>query len=82
METLHSLDIVGIFILASGLAILLVGLSVGDNPFPWESAKPIALMVIGFVLLLAFAGWAEAVFFFRFSRSKKYLILSIHRILS
>lgn len=56
-ETMHDLDIFGIFLLASGLATLLVGLSIGDNPFPWDSAKPIALMVVGFCLLGAFAFW-------------------------
>lgn len=58
-ETMHDLDIFGIFLLASGLATLLVGLSIGDNPFPWDSAKPIALMVVGFCLLGAFTFWGK-----------------------
>lgn len=51
------IDWVGIFLGTSGLVIFLVGLDSGNNPHPWKSAHVIAMIVVGFCLLVAFAIW-------------------------
>lgn len=56
-ESVYTIDLVGISLLASGLLLLILGISFGGNPYPWSSATPISLIVVGFSLLVAFGAW-------------------------
>ena len=50
------MDWSGVFLLNSGLLLLLVGISIGGE-HPWSSATVLAPLVIGIVELLAFWVW-------------------------
>lgn len=51
------IDWIGIVLGTAGLVIFLVGIDSGGNPYPWESARVIAMIVVGFVLLVVFGIW-------------------------
>ncbi|RSL54650.1 hypothetical protein CEP53_007376 [Fusarium sp. AF-6] len=52
---LLKIDWLGIFLGASGLLLLLLGMQFGGQPeYPWDSAMVICLLVIGTVVLLVF----------------------------
>ncbi|KAH7383432.1 major facilitator superfamily domain-containing protein [Cadophora sp. MPI-SDFR-AT-0126] len=56
-KRLAKIDWIGVFLIAAGLSIFLVGLQSGGNPTPWVSARVIACMVIGFILFVTFCTW-------------------------
>lgn len=51
------IDWVGLFLGTAGLIIFLVGIDSGSNPYPWNSARIIAMIVVGAILLIVFALW-------------------------
>ena len=51
----HRIDYLGAVLLAGGLAAVVLFTSLGGTTYPWGSARTIALIVIGIVLLAAFA---------------------------
>lgn len=51
---LQQIDFVGLFLLAAGLLLFLMGLSWGGSVYPWKSAGVISTMAIGGLLLIAF----------------------------
>ncbi|KAF2493645.1 trichothecene efflux pump, partial [Lophium mytilinum] len=53
-QEIWDLDWVGFFLYGNGLLFLLLGISFGDNVFPWKSAGTITMIVLGVVLLIAF----------------------------
>ncbi|KAF3309630.1 hypothetical protein TWF173_010719 [Orbilia oligospora] len=48
------IDWLGVFLVASGLVLFLVGLQYGGNPYPWTSARVLCTLIIGAVLLISF----------------------------
>lgn len=56
-EILRRIDFVGAFLSISGVTLFLVGLQAGGYQFPWTSAKVLAPLIIGIILLLAFPVW-------------------------
>lgn len=40
--------------LTAGLTLLLVGLSLGDNPWHWTNPRVLATLIAGIVILIAF----------------------------
>ncbi|CAD6587966.1 MAG: hypothetical protein CYPHOPRED_004210, partial [Cyphobasidiales sp. Tagirdzhanova-0007] len=56
-QKLHLLDAVGSLLFTAGLVLILVGLSEGNNPAPWNSSTPIGLLVGGFATLGIFGAW-------------------------
>jgi len=55
------LDWIGIFLYGSGVVLFLLGISFGGTEMPWKSAGPIAMIVIGLLLLIAL-GFYEAMY--------------------
>jgi MFS family permease len=53
----RSLDWFGIFLGSSALILILVGLQLGGNSFPWDSATVLSLLIVGIVVLIVFAIW-------------------------
>ncbi|KAF4447577.1 trichothecene efflux pump [Fusarium austroafricanum] len=51
------LDWVGNFLLVAGLVLLLVGISLGGNRYPWASGAPITMIIVGALLLVALGFW-------------------------
>lgn len=52
------LDPIGLVLFSAGLALVLVPITIAtSNPHGWKSAHIIAMIVVGFVLLLVFAFW-------------------------
>jgi MFS family permease len=56
-ERLLKFDWVGLVLGCAGLTLLLVALNTGGHPDPWNSAKILALLVVGIVILIAFSMW-------------------------
>ncbi|OJJ43515.1 hypothetical protein ASPZODRAFT_154411 [Penicilliopsis zonata CBS 506.65] len=52
---IKKLDYVGFTLYAAGVVLILLGLSWGGTTYTWDSAHVVAVLVIGFVSLLAFA---------------------------
>ncbi|RAL02180.1 trichothecene efflux pump [Aspergillus ibericus CBS 121593] len=52
---LKKFDYFGFILYASGLILVLLGLSWGGSSYAWHSAHVVAVLVIGFVCLVAFA---------------------------
>ncbi|KAK6348267.1 hypothetical protein TWF718_006074 [Orbilia javanica] len=48
------IDWLGVFLVASGLVLFLVGLQYGGNPYPWTSARVLCTLIIGAALLISF----------------------------
>ncbi|KAF2500031.1 MFS general substrate transporter [Lophium mytilinum] len=46
------LDWLGFFLLTAGLTLFLLGITFGGHGFPWVSAGPISMIVIGFLTLV------------------------------
>lgn len=57
LRRIRNIDWLGVFLIASGLTIFLVGLESGGNPKPWVSAEVLSCLIIGFILLVAFCLW-------------------------
>lgn len=51
---LATVDWVGSFLLVAGLALFLLGISWGGQPFPWSSGRVLGLIVPGAVCCIAF----------------------------
>jgi MFS family permease len=56
-QKLGYLDIPGCILLSLGLTLLLVGVNSGGNLYAWTSARVLATMVIGLVMLATFGVW-------------------------
>ncbi|KAJ9659055.1 hypothetical protein H2198_003344 [Neophaeococcomyces mojaviensis] len=56
-KRVFKLDWIGIFLVATGLTLLLVGLSYGGNPYPWTSGYVLGPMITGIVLVTVFVAW-------------------------
>ena len=57
MEILKRIDYVGAFLSITGVTLFLVGLQAGGYQFPWTSAKVLAPLIIGIILILLFPLW-------------------------
>lgn len=55
---IRQLDWVGYFMVASGVALLCVGLSYAQNPYPWVNAHVLAPFLVGVALIAALV-WYE-----------------------
>lgn len=55
----YNIDIVGFFLMVSGMALFFVPLSMTgtSSPYKWHEAKLIVMVVIGFVLFCSFLFW-------------------------
>jgi MFS family permease len=51
------IDWFGVFFVTAGLCLFLVGLHYGNNPYPWDSAKVLATMIVGVLCILIFIAW-------------------------
>lgn len=51
------IDWFGIFLVAAGLVLFLVGLQYGGNPYSWTSAMVLSTLIVGAVLLVVFGVW-------------------------
>ncbi|EAW08865.1 putative MFS drug efflux pump [Aspergillus clavatus NRRL 1] len=56
-EMLKRIDFVGGFLSITGLILFLAGMQWGGYQYPWTSAHVLAPLILGFVLLVAFAFW-------------------------
>ena len=54
MQELKRTDWIGIFLLAATLALFILGISWGGQPYPWDSARVVGLLVSGAVCGVAF----------------------------
>ncbi|KAF1985327.1 MFS general substrate transporter [Aulographum hederae CBS 113979] len=54
---LAELDWIGVFLMAAGLVLFLVGIGLGGTQFAWDSAGAVAPIVIGVLLILTFGLW-------------------------
>ncbi|KAI9735349.1 MAG: hypothetical protein M1818_006544 [Claussenomyces sp. TS43310] len=57
LQEIGDLDWVGFFLYGSGILLFLLGISFGGSLWPWKSAGPIAMIVIGLVLVICFGFW-------------------------
>jgi hypothetical protein len=55
LQKLGRLDLPGFALLTSGLTLLLTGLNLGGGIFTWAAAPVLATLVVGIVILIAFA---------------------------
>lgn len=55
IHKLAELDYLGLFLYTGGLLLFLMGLSWGGQVHPWKSAYVLCTMIIGLVMLIAFA---------------------------
>ncbi|KAF1812768.1 trichothecene efflux pump [Eremomyces bilateralis CBS 781.70] len=58
-QQFKELDWIGLFLFAAGLTLFLLGITFGGSEFPWKSAGPICMIVLGFLTLVAL-GFYEA----------------------
>ena len=56
-QKLGYLDLPGCCLLTAGLVLLLVGLNLGGNLYPWTNAKVLITMILGIFILIAFGLW-------------------------
>ncbi|KAF7122696.1 hypothetical protein CNMCM5793_000806 [Aspergillus hiratsukae] len=56
-EVISRIDFVGGFLSISGLILFLAGMQWGGYQYPWTSAHTLVPLLLGFVLLVAFAVW-------------------------
>jgi uncharacterized membrane protein YidH (DUF202 family) len=54
LQKIESLDLTGFGLLTVGLALFLTGLNLGGGQYPWHSAKVLATLIVGIVLLIIF----------------------------
>ncbi|KIW95963.1 uncharacterized protein Z519_03029 [Cladophialophora bantiana CBS 173.52] len=57
LQKIKHIDWPGLVLGASGLVMTLLGLAMGGNTAPWNSAKVLVLLIVGLFLLAAFAVW-------------------------
>ncbi|PWA03457.1 hypothetical protein BB558_000394 [Smittium angustum] len=57
MIKLKRIDMGGVLIMIAGIVMLLLALNWGGSTYPWNSAKIIALLVVGIILILIFVGF-------------------------
>ena len=53
-EKIGYCDVTGCLLLTAGLTLLLVGLNLGGNLYPWNNSRVISTLVVGCVILVAF----------------------------
>ncbi|KAJ6019441.1 hypothetical protein N7522_001508 [Penicillium canescens] len=61
LEGLKKFDYIGFVLYAGGLVLMLLGLSWGGSSYTWSSSHVIAVLVVGFVSLIAFVAYEIAV---------------------
>lgn len=49
------LDHIGAFLLAAGMTLFLIGLTLGGAIYPWSSSQVLAALITGIFVLIAFA---------------------------
>ncbi|RAL14138.1 trichothecene efflux pump [Aspergillus homomorphus CBS 101889] len=54
LDGLKKFDIIGFVLYAGGIVLILLGLSWGGTSYAWDSAHVVAVLVIGFVSVIAF----------------------------
>lgn len=59
MSELRDMDFGGIFLFLAGSVLFVLGLSWGGQLYPWESAKVLATLIIGFFILVGFVLYGE-----------------------
>lgn len=59
MHQLKRIDHVGMCLFMLGLILLLLGLNWGGSSYPWNSARVIATIVVGFLTVIAFVFYGE-----------------------
>ncbi|CCC08826.1 unnamed protein product [Sordaria macrospora k-hell] len=57
LSLLKDMDVVGGFLSIAGLALLEVGLLGGGYQYPWTSARVLAPLILGFLVLIIFGLW-------------------------
>ncbi|KAF2428787.1 MFS general substrate transporter, partial [Tothia fuscella] len=57
LQRVKELDWVGMFLMASGVVLFLMGIAFGDKEFPWRSAGTISPIVIGVLCLISLGFW-------------------------
>ena len=57
LQYVKSFDYVGAFLLTAGFVVFLFGISVGGTTYPWVSAAPISMIILGLLTLVAFGLW-------------------------
>lgn len=53
-QKVSRIDLLGFFLLASGLALLLTGLNLGGSLYAWQTAPVLVTLIVGIVTLIAF----------------------------
>ncbi|KIY01299.1 uncharacterized protein Z520_02851 [Fonsecaea multimorphosa CBS 102226] len=53
-QKLGRLDVPGLFLLATGLCLLLTGLSLGGGQYPWKNSRVLATLILGGIFLILF----------------------------
>ncbi|KAF2644786.1 fungal trichothecene efflux pump [Massarina eburnea CBS 473.64] len=61
-QQVKELDFVGIFLFIAGTVLFLIGLSWGGTTYPWKSAAVLCTILIGALILVAFALYEQFVF--------------------
>ncbi|KAJ5699084.1 hypothetical protein N7462_001089 [Penicillium macrosclerotiorum] len=56
-EIIGRIDFIGGFLSITGLIVFLAGMQWGGYMYPWSSAHVLAPLIIGFLMLVAFAFW-------------------------
>ncbi|KAJ5437816.1 uncharacterized protein N7458_008814 [Penicillium daleae] len=56
-EIISRIDFVGGFLSITGLILFMAGMQWGGYMYPWSSAHVLAPLILGFVMLIAFAFW-------------------------
>ncbi|KIW17953.1 hypothetical protein PV08_05148 [Exophiala spinifera] len=57
LQLLKELDFIGLFLFVSSIALFVLGISLGGNPYPWDSAKVLGPLVSGVVASIGFFAW-------------------------
>ncbi|KAL3447613.1 major facilitator superfamily domain-containing protein [Aspergillus insuetus] len=57
IQRMRQLDWCGIALVSSGIALFLVGLNYGNNPYPWASARVLGCLIPGLILCVCFGLW-------------------------
>lgn len=55
MQKVFALDLVGNGLLIAGAPLVIAGLNLGGNPYPWTSARTLAPLIVGIVCMITFA---------------------------
>lgn len=56
-EMFARIDFIGGILVTLGLILILIALSWGGRDYPWNSARVISFLVLGFVIFFAFGAW-------------------------